>query len=173
MESKDNFEFPIDNSIPVTEWINFTTWTGKKIAPLHTMNKGGRTYETNLACCELHIYRKLKRASLSCWRSLFGFILSASLRHLRNPLYNVCDEWSLYFKEETMHLEISNPMDYHVALYIRLSKEDETEGPSQSVTKPEIPAPMNLFSSIAFPFTIPMSLMVGAVPVLTALTFSA
>lgn len=25
-------------------------------------------------------------------------------------------------------------MDYHVALYIRLSKEDETEGPSQSVT---------------------------------------
>ena len=39
-----------------------------------------------------------------------------------------------YFKEETMYLEISNPMDYHVALYIRLSKEDETEGPSQSVT---------------------------------------
>lgn len=33
-----------------------------------------------------------------------------------------------------MYLEISNPMDYHVALYIRLSKEDETEGPSQSVT---------------------------------------
>ena len=33
MESKDNFEFPIDNSIPVTEWINFTTWTGKKICP--------------------------------------------------------------------------------------------------------------------------------------------
>ena len=28
-----------------------------------------------------------------------------------------------------MYLEISNPMDYHVALYIRLSKEDETEGP--------------------------------------------
>ena len=25
-------------------------------------------------------------------------------------------------------------MDYHVALYIRLSKEDESEGPSQSVT---------------------------------------
>ena len=39
-----------------------------------------------------------------------------------------------YFKEEKMCLEISNPMDYHVALYIRLSKEDETEGPSQSVT---------------------------------------
>lgn len=33
-----------------------------------------------------------------------------------------------------MYLEISNPMDYHVALYIRLSKEDETEEPSQSVT---------------------------------------
>ena len=33
-----------------------------------------------------------------------------------------------------MYLEISNPMDYHVALYIRLSKEDENEGPSQSVT---------------------------------------
>lgn len=27
--------------------------------------------------------------------------------------------------------------------------------------------------TIAFPFTIPMSMMVGAVPVLTALTFSA
>ncbi|MDD6174647.1 MAG: recombinase family protein [Firmicutes bacterium] len=33
-----------------------------------------------------------------------------------------------------MHWEISNPMDYHVALYIRLSKEDENEGPSESVT---------------------------------------
>ena len=33
MESKDNFEFPIDNSISVTGWINFTTWTGKKICP--------------------------------------------------------------------------------------------------------------------------------------------
>ena len=32
-----------------------------------------------------------------------------------------------------MHLEISNPMDYHAALYIRLSKEDESEGPSESV----------------------------------------
>ena len=32
-----------------------------------------------------------------------------------------------------MYLEISNPMDYHVALYIRLSKEDESEGPSESV----------------------------------------
>ena len=33
-----------------------------------------------------------------------------------------------------MYQEIRNPMDYHVALYIRLSKEDESEGPSQSVT---------------------------------------
>lgn len=33
-----------------------------------------------------------------------------------------------------MYLEISNPMDYHVGLYIRLSKEDENEGPSESVT---------------------------------------
>ena len=32
-----------------------------------------------------------------------------------------------------MYLEISNPMDYHAALYIRLSKEDETEGLSESV----------------------------------------
>ncbi len=32
-----------------------------------------------------------------------------------------------------MYLEISNPMDYHAALYIRLSKEDESEGPSESV----------------------------------------
>ena len=30
-----------------------------------------------------------------------------------------------------MYLEISNPMDYHAALYIRLSKEDESEGPSR------------------------------------------
>ncbi len=33
-----------------------------------------------------------------------------------------------------MYLEISNPMDYHVGLYIRLSKEDESEGQSESVT---------------------------------------
>ena len=36
-----------------------------------------------------------------------------------------------------MYLEISNPMDYRVALYIRLSKEDENEGPSQSVQNQE------------------------------------
>ena len=33
-----------------------------------------------------------------------------------------------------MYLEISDPLEYHVALYIRLSKEDEHEGPSESVT---------------------------------------
>ncbi len=33
-----------------------------------------------------------------------------------------------------MYLTISNPTEYHAALYIRLSKEDECEGPSQSVT---------------------------------------
>jgi len=32
-----------------------------------------------------------------------------------------------------MYLEIASPMDYHVGLYIRLSKEDESEGPSESV----------------------------------------
>ena len=32
-----------------------------------------------------------------------------------------------------MHLEVSNPMDYNVGLYIRLSKEDENEGPSESI----------------------------------------
>ena len=36
-----------------------------------------------------------------------------------------------------MYLEISNRMDYHAALYIRLSKEDEREGPSQSVQNQE------------------------------------
>ena len=36
-----------------------------------------------------------------------------------------------------MYLEISNPIDYHAALYIRLSKEDESEGPSQSVQNQE------------------------------------
>lgn len=33
-----------------------------------------------------------------------------------------------------MQPEISKPMDYHAALYIRLSKGDENEGPSESVT---------------------------------------
>ena len=36
-----------------------------------------------------------------------------------------------------MYSEISNPMDYHAALYIRLSKEDENDGPSQSVQNQE------------------------------------
>ena len=42
-----------------------------------------------------------------------------------------------YLRRYDMYLEISNPMDYHVALYIRLSKEDENEGPSQSVQNQE------------------------------------
>ena len=33
-----------------------------------------------------------------------------------------------------MFMEISDPMAYHVAKYIRLSREDESEGPSPSVT---------------------------------------
>ena len=36
-----------------------------------------------------------------------------------------------------MFFEISDPMEYHAALYIRLSKEDESEGPSQSVQNQE------------------------------------
>ena len=36
-----------------------------------------------------------------------------------------------------MQPQISNPMDYQAALYIRLSKEDENEGPSQSVQNQE------------------------------------
>ena len=33
-----------------------------------------------------------------------------------------------------MYLKISKPMDYQAAFYLRLSKEDENEGPSESVT---------------------------------------
>jgi len=33
-----------------------------------------------------------------------------------------------------VYLSIRNPTEYHAALYIRLSKEDESEGVSQSVT---------------------------------------
>ena len=33
-----------------------------------------------------------------------------------------------------MYMEIGNPADYHAALYIRLSKEDERQGPSESVS---------------------------------------
>lgn len=36
-----------------------------------------------------------------------------------------------------MYLEISNPMNYQVGLYIRLSKEDENEGPSGSIKNQE------------------------------------
>ncbi len=34
---------------------------------------------------------------------------------------------------QMLRIEIKNPVDYHAALYIRLSKEDENEGPSGSV----------------------------------------
>ena len=71
-----------------------------------------------------------------------------------------------------MYLEISSPMDYHVALYIRLSKEDETEGPSQSVTNQK--SLLNEFvQQHLFPSTIPTSMTVGAAPVLIGLIFSA
>ena len=64
-----------------------------------------------------------------------------------------------------MYLEISNPMDYHVALYIRLSKEDESEGPSESVTNQK--SLLNdLCSSIVYLFTILTLMTVGAEPVL-------
>ena len=36
-----------------------------------------------------------------------------------------------------MHWEIGDPGNYRAALYIRLSKEDESEGPSQSVRNQE------------------------------------
>ncbi len=36
-----------------------------------------------------------------------------------------------------MDPKIKNPADYHAALYIRLSKEDESEGPSQSIQNQE------------------------------------
>ena len=51
-----------------------------------------------------------------------------------------------------MYLEISNPMDYHVALYIRLSKEDENEG---------------LYSSTGCPFLTLMWMTDGVAPALT------
>lgn len=38
-----------------------------------------------------------------------------------------------YFWRYDMYLEISKPMDYRVGLYIRLSKEDDREGQSESV----------------------------------------
>ena len=42
-----------------------------------------------------------------------------------------------YLRRYSMYFEISNPLEYHAALYIRLSKEDESEGPSQSVQNQE------------------------------------
>ena len=33
-----------------------------------------------------------------------------------------------------MYSDISNPMSYHAALYVRLSRDDEQDGPAQSIT---------------------------------------
>lgn len=71
-----------------------------------------------------------------------------------------------------MYQEISNPMDYHVALYIRLSKEDESEGPSQSVTNQK--SLLEEFTqSTAYRSTIPTLTMAGAAQTLIVLRFSA
>ena len=70
-----------------------------------------------------------------------------------------------------MYQEISNPMDYHVALYIRLSKEDESEGPSQSVTNQK-----SLLDEFVQKHRLQLydtyMTMAGAVPTLTARIFS-
>ena len=41
------------------------------------------------------IYTEAEKSLAELLEESFRLILSASLRHLRNPLYNVCDEWSL------------------------------------------------------------------------------
>ena len=71
-----------------------------------------------------------------------------------------------------MFQRIINPKDYCVALYIRLSKEDENEGPSQSVTNQK--SLLNEFVQYtAYLFMIPTSMTAGVAPVSTALTSSA
>ena len=65
-----------------------------------------------------------------------------------------------------MYLEISNPMDYHVALYIRLSKEDESEGPSR-VSRTRNLCCGSLFNSTGCPSLTLMWMTDGAAPVLT------
>ncbi|WP_243093282.1 hypothetical protein [Pseudoflavonifractor sp. AF19-9AC] len=56
--------------------------------------------------------------------------LSAGVTLLRQGM-------AVYRRRYGMYLEIKNPMDYHAALYIRLSKEDESEGLSQIVQNQE------------------------------------
>lgn len=47
-----------------------------------------------------------------------------------------------------MYFEIENPGAYRAALYIRLSKEDENEGPSQSVTNQQSLLPDELLQGL-------------------------
>lgn len=47
-----------------------------------------------------------------------------------------------------MHFEIENPGAYRAALYIRLSKEDENEGPSQSITNQQSLLPGELLQGL-------------------------
>ena len=47
-----------------------------------------------------------------------------------------------------MHFEIENPGAYRAALYIRLSKEDENEGPSQSITNQQSLLPDELLQGL-------------------------
>ena len=63
------------------------------------------------------------------------------------------------FKEKAMYLEISNPIDYHVTLYICLLMEDEIERFSQSVTNQKFFLTSS-FISIGYPSMIPISMMV-------------
>lgn len=70
-----------------------------------------------------------------------------------------------------MYQEISNPMDYHVALYIRLSKEDESEGPSQSVTNQKSLLDEFVQNIVCSSMT-PTLTMAGAEPTLTVRPFS-
>lgn len=71
-----------------------------------------------------------------------------------------------------MYQEISNPMDYHVALYIRLSKEDESEGPSQSVTNQKSLLDEICPKAPVYKFMTPTLTMAGAEPTLTVRIFS-
>ena len=54
-------------------------------------------------------------------------------------------------KEDIMYLGISDPMAYQAALYIRLSKEDDSAQPSQSITNQK-----NLLYEFAQEFELPV-----------------
>ncbi len=70
-----------------------------------------------------------------------------------------------------MHWEIENPADYQAGLYIRLSKEDENEGPSESVSNQK-----SLLEEFVRQHRLrcltPISTTGGAAPILTARRFS-